>query len=236
MVPLRHGTSRVLLLITRYTPSLRLVPRRHFAFRVLLAHSLYTILENVETSSSTKPAETSVSPIRAGVHTRALRLIRIVTAAGSASSLRVLSTTCTFLVYLFSRTSTHPVPPHSRTPNFASPPSAISIGSADQRILASIPRSYTSNPPRAVACPPSHAIVTLPCLAAGYPMSTSRRLSTNLIACTPTHLRRAVPLHTQHSRYGFRSLLLRLLPPVQPSCADTRLDPRTQMRLLFLTR
>ena len=65
-------------------------------------------------------------------------------------------------------------------------------------------------------------------------MSTSRRLSTNLIACTPTHLRRAVPLHTQHSRYGFRSLLLRLLPPVQPSCADTRLDPRTQMRLLFL--
>ena len=92
MVPLRHGTSRVLLLITRYTPSLRLVPRRHFAFRVLLAHSLYTILEHVETSSSTKPAETSVSPIRAGVHTRALRLIRIVTAAGSESSLRVLST------------------------------------------------------------------------------------------------------------------------------------------------
>ena len=31
MVPLRHGTSRFLLLITRYTPSLRLVPRRHFA-------------------------------------------------------------------------------------------------------------------------------------------------------------------------------------------------------------
>ena len=65
-------------------------------------------------------------------------------------------------------------------------------------------------------------------------MDTSRRLSPNLIACTPRHLRRAVPLHTQHSRYGFRSLLLRLLPPVQPSCADTRLDPRTQMRLLFL--
>ena len=31
MVPLRHGTSRFLLLITRYKPSLRLVPRRHFA-------------------------------------------------------------------------------------------------------------------------------------------------------------------------------------------------------------
>ena len=109
MVPLRHGTSRVLLLITRYKPSLRLVPRRHFAFRVLLAHSLYTILENVETSSSTKPAETSVSSIRAGVHTRPL--LRIVTAAGSAPSLRVLSITCAFLVYLFSRPSTHPAPP-----------------------------------------------------------------------------------------------------------------------------
>ena len=73
--------------------------------------SLYTILENVETSSSTKPAETSVSSIRAGVHNRAWRLTRIVTAASSVSSLRVMSTTCAFLVYLFSRTSTHPVPP-----------------------------------------------------------------------------------------------------------------------------
>ena len=65
-------------------------------------------------------------------------------------------------------------------------------------------------------------------------MSTSRRLSTNLIACTPTHLRRAVPPHTQRARYGFRSLLLRLLPPAHPSCADTRIDPLTQMRLLAL--
>jgi len=39
------------------------------------------------------------------------RLIRIVIAASSASSLRVLSTTRTFLIYLFSRTSNHPWPP-----------------------------------------------------------------------------------------------------------------------------
>ena len=110
MVPLRHGTSRFLLLITRYKPSLRLVPRRHFA-STTRAFPRILILENVDTSSSTKPAETSVSSIRAGVHTRPLRLLRIVTAAGSAPSLRVLSITCAFLVYLFSRPSTHPAPP-----------------------------------------------------------------------------------------------------------------------------